>query len=208
MTLKNAIAAQCTRHFALVPLLGLAAIAGCSSQRAYEAAFSSTTALTNNSHVYEASADQVFNALKLSLVQQGFEIEQVNATEGLLQGIRTFDDPKDPKIAYLVTVTGDVAASSPGATTLTAAASQKTVLNREVHKYYHLLGLVPIPTGREYQSVVRAEGDITGGSFYQDLFAAVSRNLEGTQAQVVAPLRSAAPAGTPASAAKGKTHLQ
>lgn len=161
----------------LLLLVTALALAGCSSNRAYNSAFSSKTALAGNSHVYSASSAAVFNAVKIALIQQGFQINELDAADGLLKGMRTFDDPKDPKIAYLVTLTADVTASSPGMTLLTAAASQKTVLNREVHKYYHLLGLLPIPTGREYQSVVRAEGNITGKVFYRDFFAVVSKNL-------------------------------
>ena len=174
---RNRTVARRVFHRCLVPFVAALMAAGCSSQHAYDTAFSSTTALADNSHTYQAPANQVLNALKLSLVQQGFEIAQVSAADGLVKGIRTFDDPKDPKIAYLVSLTADVIASSSSATVVTAAASQKTVLNREIHKYYHLLGLLPIPTGREYQSVLRAEGNITGAGFYQDLFAAVSRNL-------------------------------
>ncbi len=173
----------------------LLAMAGCASHRAYNSAFSSETALTDNSHTYAATAGEVFNAVKISLIQQGFEIDEVNTSQGLMKGLRTFDDPKNKKFAYLITVTIDVTGIAPRSTILTAAASQKTVLNREVHKYYHFLGLLPIPTGREYQSVVRSEGNITGASFYRDLFGAVSRNLAAehtaTEKPATAALQSA-----------------
>ena len=176
MSLMKCMTVQFSRRGLLLAATALV-LASCSSNRAYDTAFSSKTALSDNSHVYSAPSAGVFNAVKASLVQQGFQIEELDSAEGLLKGMRTFDDPKNPKIAYLVTLTVDLTASSPETTQLTAAATQKTVLNREIHKYYHFLGLVPIPTGREYQSVVRAEGDITGAAFYQDFFAAVSRNL-------------------------------
>ena len=155
----------------------LFAIVGCSSNQAYDTAFSTKTALKGNSHLYAAPAGEVFNSVKISMIQQGFNIDEINSSQQLLKGMRTFNDLKNPQIAYLVTLTADVTAMSPHSTVLTAAATQKTVLNREIHKYYHLLGLVPIPTGREYQSVVRGEGNITGTHFYKDFFAAVSRNL-------------------------------
>jgi hypothetical protein len=173
---------------------GALVLAGCSSHRAYDTAFSTKTALSDNSHEYSAPAGEVINAVKVSLVQQGFEIEQLDTAGGLLKGMRTFDDPKNPKIAYLVTLTAAVTVSSPQSSMLTAAATQKTVLNREIHKYYHLLGLLPIPTGREYQSVVRAEGNITGAAFYRDLFAAVSRNLAALRKGGEAAPRSGSPA--------------
>ncbi len=82
-------------------------------------------------------------------MQQGFDIEEDSSADGLLRGERTFADPKDSKIAYLVRITLDVASSCPASSLLTAAASEKTVLNREVHKYDHFLFILPIPTGRE-----------------------------------------------------------
>jgi hypothetical protein len=155
----------------------LLTLGGCEASRTYETAFSQQTALAGNTHTYEATADQVFRASKVTLVQQGFTIEQADASTGLLKGLRTFDDPKNKKIAYLVTATVDITGASSSQTVATVSASQQTVLHKDSHKYYHLLGLVPIPTGKEYQTVVRAEGNITSASFYKDLFAAVSRNM-------------------------------
>jgi hypothetical protein len=155
----------------------LLTLGGCEASRTYETAFSQQTALAGNTRTYEATADRVFRASKVTLVQQGFTIEQADASTGLLKGLRTFDDPKNKKIAYLVTATVDITGASSSQTVVTMSASQQTVLHKDSHKYYHLLGLVPIPTGKEYQTVVRAEGNITGASFYKDFFAAVSRNM-------------------------------
>lgn len=155
----------------------LLTLAGCGSPKTYETAFSQGTALAGNTRTYDGTADHVFRASKVTLVQQGFTIEQADASAGLLKGQRIFEDPKNHKIAYLVTATVDITGASKSQTVVTVSASQQTVLHKDTHKYYHLLGLVPIPTGKEYQTVVRAEGNITGGSFYQDFFAAVSRNM-------------------------------
>jgi hypothetical protein len=155
----------------------LLTLGGCEASKTYETAFSQQTALAGNTHTYDATAEQVFRASKVTLVQQGFTIEQADASTGLLKGLRTFDDPKNKKIAYLVTATVDITGASSSQTVATVSASQQTVLHKDSHKYYHLLGLVPIPTGKEYQTVVRAEGNITGASFYKDFFAAVSRNM-------------------------------
>jgi hypothetical protein len=40
-----------------------------------------------------------------------------------------------------------------------------------------LLPIIPIPTGRKYETVVTGEGSILGGNFYAEFFAAVDRNL-------------------------------
>ncbi len=152
-------------------------LAGCEAPKTYETAFSKHTALAGNTHTYAATADQVFRASKVTLVQQGFTVDHADASAGLMKGLRVFDDPKNKKIAYLVTATVDITGVSASQTVVTVSASQQTVLHKESHKYYHLLGLVPIPTGKEYQTVTRAEGNITGAAFYQDFFAAVARNM-------------------------------
>jgi hypothetical protein len=157
--------------------VALLTLGGCEAPRTYETAFSQQTALAGNTHTYDATPDQVFRASKVTLVQQGFTVEQADVSTGLLKGLRTFDDPKNRKIAYLVTATVDITGASSSQTVATVSASQQTVLHKDSQKYYHLLGLVPIPTGKEYQTVVRAEGNITGASFYRDFFAAVSRNM-------------------------------
>ncbi len=168
---------------------GLMLLCACSSNTGYENAFSQKTALTNNSHTYATTPDQAFKAVKITMVQQGFSIEQADVSVGLLKGLRTYDDPKDPKIAYLITASADITGSPQAAGTIvTVSASQQTVLHRDVHKYFHLLGLVPIPTGKEYQTVVRAEGDITAKAFYQDFFAAVARNLQAGPIAAGVPL--------------------
>src|SRR5437879_1473682 len=173
------MAIQTTRHLSVGVLLcgALLTLVGCGSPKTYETAFSQKTALAGNTRNFDAPADQVFRASKVTLVQQGFTIEQADASVGLLKGVRTFDDPKNKKIAYLVTASVDISGTSGEETVVTVSASQQTVLHKDSNKYYHLLGLVPIPTGKEYQTIVRAEGNITGASFYKDFFAAVSRNV-------------------------------
>jgi hypothetical protein len=173
------MATRTTRRLLAGVLLcaSLLTLVGCESPKTYESAFSQKTALAGNTRNFDAPADQVFRASKVTLVQQGFTIEQADASVGLLKGLRTFDDPKNKKIAYLVTASVDINGTSAQETVVTVSASQQTVLHKDSNKYYHLLGLVPIPTGKEYQTVIRAEGNITGSSFYQDFFAAVSRNV-------------------------------
>jgi hypothetical protein len=170
-------------------------LSGCEAPKTYETAFSQQTALVGNTHTYAATGDQVFRASKVTLVQQGFTVEQADAAAGLLKGLRIFDDPKNSKIAYLVTATVDITGVSASQTVVTVSASQQTILHKESHKYYHLLGLVPIPTGKEYQTVTRAEGNITGAGFYQDFFAAVGRNMASLPAANPAIHLAAGPGG-------------
>ena len=152
---------------------------GCSTPTGYEKAFSTTTALSGNSRSFAAPTDDVFRAVKVTLLQRGFTIEQADLQSGVVRAVRSLEDPKDPKLAYLVTATVDISGSPGGdATMVTASANEQTVLHKDSNKYYHLLGLVPIPTGKDYQTVVRKEGTIGNPQLYKDFFDAVEKNLK------------------------------
>lgn len=185
------------------------ALAGCASHTGYTKAFSGATALNGNSHRYSAATDQTFKAAKISLVQQGFTIEQADAVGGLIKGARALEDPKDKKYSYLITVSLDVTGAPAGDSTIvTASASQQTVLHKASEKYYHLLGLVPVPVGRQYQTLVRKEGNIVDPAFYTDLFSVIDASMPravpvsaAVATPVAAPVAVADPAPEPAAAA-------
>jgi hypothetical protein len=152
----------------LSALAGILVLVGCGGHTGYEKAFSAQSALAGNSHEFDAGADQLFRAVKVTLVQQGFTIEQVDVAAGLIKAIRSLQDPKRSAYAYLITASVDVTGQPSGrSTTVTVAASQQTVLHKDSEKYFHLLGLVPIPTGRVHQTVVTKEGNIDTAAFYR-----------------------------------------
>ena len=162
----------------LMVVLAAGTLSGCAAQTGYTSAFANSTALAGNSRRFSATPDQTFKTVKITLVQQGFTIEQTDAANGLIKGVRALEDPKNKKISYLITTSIDVTGAPSGdATVVTASASQQTVLHKDSEKYFHLLGLVPIPTGKDYQTIVRKEGNITDAGFYKDLFAAIQSNL-------------------------------
>jgi hypothetical protein len=162
-------------------------LTGCSTPKGYEKAFAQSTALSDNVHSFSAPTDQVFRAAKVTLVQRGFMIEQADAQSGLIRAARSLQDAKDPKLAYLITGTVDISPTPTGqATIVTVSASEQTVLHKESNTYYHFLGLVPIPTGKDYQTVVRREGNISTKQLYDDFFDAVQKNLQ--TAAVTSPL--------------------
>jgi hypothetical protein len=161
-----------------IVFLGVATLGGCGSQTGYEKAFSQQSALSGNSQEFDAAADQTFRTVKVTLVQQGFTVEQVDVGTGLIKAVRSLQDPKKSDYAYLITTTVDITGQPSGkSTTVTIAASQQTVLHKDSEKYFHLLGLVPIPSGRVHQTVVTKEGNIDKAAFYSDFFAAVHKNL-------------------------------
>jgi hypothetical protein len=190
-----------------------AGLSGCAAQTGYNSAFANSTALAGNSRRFGATPDQTFKTVKITLVQQGFTIEQTDAVNGLIKGARALEDPKNKKISYLITTSIDVTGAPSGdATVVTASASQQTVLHKESEKYFHLLGLVPIPTGKNYQTVVRKEGNITDANFYRDLFAAIESNLPKTPAVVTfaapaapASIVTAAPAAASSASSDGSS---
>jgi hypothetical protein len=159
-------------------VVGVVALVGCGGHTGYEKAFSAQSALVGNSHEFDAAADQTFRTVKVTLVQQGFTIEQVDVATGLIKAVRSLQDPNRSAYAYLITASVDVTAQPSGrSTTVTVAASQQTVLHKDSEKYFHLLGLVPIPTGRVHQTVVTKEGNIDKVAFYNDFFESVYKNL-------------------------------
>jgi hypothetical protein len=171
----------------ILATLGAVVLTGCATPTGYDKAFAQSTALSNNVHSFTAPTDQVFRAAKVTLVQRGFTIEQADVQSGLIRAARSLQDAKDPKLAYLITGTVDVSPAPTGhATIVTVSASEQTVLHKESRTYYHLLGIVPIPTGKDYQTVVRREGNISTKQLYDDFFDALEKNLQTTA--VTSPL--------------------
>jgi hypothetical protein len=159
-------------------LIGVLSMIGCSSETGYSKAFSDKTAINNNSHSFTATPVQVFKVVKITLIQQGFTIEQADIANGLIKAARTFEDPKKPKYSYLVTTSVDITGTADDAeSVVTLSAGQQTILHKDSEKYFHLLGLVPIPTGKNYQTVVTKEGNVIDKSFYSDFFSAVGKNI-------------------------------
>jgi hypothetical protein len=190
----------------ILPTLGAVALTGCATPTGYDKAFAQSTALSGNARSFGAPTDQVFRAAKVTLVQRGFTIEQADAQSGLIRAARSLQDAKDPKLAYLITGTVDISPAPTGhATIVTVSASEQTVLHKESNTYYHFLGLVPIPTGKDYQTVVRREGNISTKQLYDDFFDAMEKNLQTaavtsppteTRAAIATPTSEATPPGT------------
>jgi hypothetical protein len=157
-----------------------AALTGCSTSRGYESAFSDKQSLQGNSHTVQATATQTFGAVTGTLVQKGFNIEQADADTGLIKATRNYSDPKNPNTNYHIVATAYVSALSAKQSTLvTLSASQQTVLYRKGHSWtmLPLLPIIPIPTGKKFETVTTGEGGIVSSVFYDDFFAALERTL-------------------------------
>jgi hypothetical protein len=159
--------------------VGIVAGTGCADHRGYEKAFSGSQAASGNRHQFDAPPDQTFQAVKFTLVQEGFLIDQVDPVGGLIKAVRDLADEKDKKISYKVDTTVAVSGALSGRGTLvTMAASQQTVTHDSSHNWIPLLGplMIPMP-GKKYSTTVTGEGTITDKGFYGEFFAAVDQSL-------------------------------
>jgi PIN domain nuclease of toxin-antitoxin system len=158
-----------------------ACLAACAGSRGVDNAFSDKkSAVQGNSHAVHAPPDVTLRAVTGTLVQKGFSIEQVDVAMGLIRASRNLSDTKDPDTNYHVSATAYVSGASDGdRSVISLAASQQTVLYRKKHNWtmLPLLPIIPIPTGRKYETVVTGEGSILRGNFYAEFFAAVDQNL-------------------------------
>ena len=159
------------RAIAVAGVIALAS--GCAANNGYQKAFAAESAIKGNHQNFAAPADQTFRAVKVTLVRQGFTIENADANSGLIKAVRNFQDTEDKDVSYNIIASADVTADDENSM-VTIAASQQTVLHREWHTWWHLLWIIPLfPTGTEYQTVVTHEGNVTDAAFYKDFFASV-----------------------------------
>jgi hypothetical protein len=162
-----------------VIVLTLAALAGCSSQKAYNQVFSERTALAGNTHTFAAPPATALRAVLGTLVERGFSIEQTDSQMGLIRASRNLQDPNNAKLSYLLAATASVWASADGVSSVVRlSASEQQIMHSSKHNWVPLLGplIIPMP-GKTYQTTVTKEGTITDSEFYGDFFAAVQQTL-------------------------------
>jgi hypothetical protein len=177
-------------------------LAACAGSRGVDKAFTdSKSAVQGNSHTFRASPEMTLRVVTGTLVQKGFAIEQVDSAMGLIKASRNLTDPKDANTNYHISATAYVSADADiEGSVVSLAASQQTVLYRKGHTWtmLPLLPIIPIPTGKKYETVVTGEGSILQGDFYADFFAAVERGLTNA---ALGATRLAAGTASPARAA-------
>jgi hypothetical protein len=194
-----------------------ACLAACVGSRGADQALTdSKSAVRGNSHSFQAPRELTLRVVTGTLVQKGFAIEQTDSAMGLVKATRNLTDPKDPNTNYHVTATAYVSTGPDGRSSVVSlAASQQTVLYRQGHTWtmLPLLPIIPIPTGRKFESVITGEGSILEGNFYSEFFDAVERGLAnafafntttlaaGAEESAQSPKAPAAGPGTPAAAA-------
>ncbi|HYM42809.1 MAG TPA: hypothetical protein VET46_08620 [Steroidobacteraceae bacterium] len=199
------------RLFTRLALTAAAAcLAACAGSRGAEKAFTDNqSAVRGNTHTFHATREVTLRVVTGTLVQKGFAIEQVDGEMGLIKASRNLTDPKNPDTNYHISATAYVSAESGGTgSVVSLAASQQTVLYRKGHTWtmLPLLPIIPIPTGRKYETVVTGEGSILDGGFYGDFFAAVERGLEDASLLSGTRLAADKPAADATQAAPAAAH--
>jgi hypothetical protein len=149
--------------------LGLAsvyavAVMGCGTLGTLPGRPSDEPPAQNISHAFHARPEQTFRAVVSTLVQKGFNVEQVDPGSGLIKAMRPYSDPEHPEINYHIAARAEV---KPGGSTqdslVTLAASQRTVTHAK--------------SRGQPATLAGAESGIVSATFYQDFFDAVERTL-------------------------------
>lgn len=164
-----------TRKFVTIfSVIATMFVTGCASTNDYQTAFSANTALKGNSESFELTTKQTVTASKVIMLKQGFTIDSVDMTSGMLKAHRVLVDPEDKDYSYQIEVSGLVHEESPTRTLMTLSANQKTIVHKEYTTYWKLLFILPLfPIETKYETTVVKQGNIEEASFYIDFFNAV-----------------------------------
>jgi len=154
----------------MISFLAIMTLIGCATQQEYQKAFDSQHSLVQNQRTFPQSADSLFIIAKQVFVQQGFTIENVDLKSGIIKAVRNMQDKEDSDFSYNIHASADISEEA-GQSTVSLAASQQTILHRTTYTWWHLFWILPIfPIGKDYQTIVVKEGNITDPSFYTDFF--------------------------------------
>jgi len=178
--------------------------AGCAgNNEAYRQAFAAKSAPAGNGHVVNAPQEQALRAAKLLLARQGFAIDSVDSAAGIIKASRGMQDYSNDALTYDIAATVDVSERSSNSSIVSLAASQKSILHRSWHEWWHLLWIIPLfPIGTQYENTVVAEGDVTDPAFYQAFFTNLDQSLAMTPGGQPDNAVTAAPAAAPPVAIK------
>jgi len=169
MTAFRSLARQKAAVAAVILLLA----PGCSTPDKHASAFSARTALTGNTATVDLTVEQGFRVAKQILIHQGFTIGRTELNTGLIRAFRRFQDPAVPEQSNHVTVCAYLYPSGAAGLAVNLSASEQTVLHQSRRTWWHLLGIIPLfPDGKDYQTAVIREGNVTDPGFYADFFTA------------------------------------
>ncbi len=167
----------------IIPLIAIVVtimFSGCAANNGYQKAFSEQTTVPGSKQTFKASTGDTLRAVRQTLVQQGFTIDDAGSSIGVVKAERNMQDSSDKEISYNIKASAYVSkAMVKNESSVTLAASQQTVLHRKWHTWWHLLWILPVlPTGTDYQTVVTKEGNVTDPAFYKDFFTIVGKYID------------------------------
>lgn len=135
--------------------------------------------LNDNGQCFAASPDMTIKATAAALTQRGFQVGESEGSTGTIEGKRSVDDPKDKKMTDVSTVTAAVKEiPQTGRCVVTLTASEEIIRHEEYHNWMNVAGLIPIPMSKESSDSVKKDLNIKDPSFFQDIFAAIDRNIQ------------------------------
>jgi hypothetical protein len=104
------------------------------------------------------------------------------ASEEALWAARITDNATDKNVSDIVRISATLRnVTSIGRCVVSLNATRRTVLHDEFHTWGSI-SIVPVATSKQYRDVVKNEVDITDPALYQDLLAAIERNVRGINA--------------------------
>jgi hypothetical protein len=135
--------------------------------------------LGDTGRCFAATQEMVLKAIATAYTQRGFMLRDGSIAEGQLGAMRITDDPTDKNVSDILVVSATVRnLASIGRRVVTLSAVRRSVLHDEYHTW-GAISIVPVATSKQYRDVVRKEVTVADSGFYQDLLAAIERNVRG-----------------------------
>ena len=171
------------------------------------------SALGDTGRCFAATPEVIVKAIASAFIQQGFTITDSGdagggvidswwvrgghdrASSNQLEAARTTDDSADRNTSETVKIAANVReVASIGRCVVSLGATRRAVLHDEYHTWSSIT-VIPVATSTRYRDVVKNDVSVTDSTFYQDLLAAIERNVRGANAapDPAAPVVSTTP---------------
>jgi hypothetical protein len=129
-----------------------------------------------------APPEQTLRAVITTLVQKGFNVDQVDPGTGRIKAMRPYSDPEHPQMNYHISARAQVeSGESSQDSIVTLAPSEQTIAHGK--------------TRGQPATMRSVESGIASASFYQDFFTAIERTLSDNR-----------PGGSPAAETAAASH--
>ena len=178
-------------------LLSCMMMSGCASSDSYNQAFTNKNVPAGNGHTVNANESRTFKAARIKLVQQGFAIQSMDPTMGVIKATRSIQDNKNKDLTYNISANIDITPSDANSSIVRISASQQSIMHHVYRDYWKLLFIIPLfPTGIHYENAVINEGEVTDQKFYKSFFDGLDSQLAADQVTPPSPPVTA-PVSTP-----------